>query len=492
MRLTIKLVSFVLAAVMAIVAIDALLTIRQETKLAAKETERYLRLLARSLHAVLLDSIGTVGREDALDILMSAQAAEDLRVRPDGVTIRWIRLDVPVGDTCAPLIPTERLQPLRHTQETFGTFLDKQGREVAYVCRLLPPSEEGREALEITEPSSAAGKYAQRTAMRTLLLSSVMVIVLTVLTAILGVWLVGRPLRTLVEKARRVGRGDLSGPVRLRGKDELSRLGESMNTMCANLEGALRRIREETEARISALEQLRHADRLKTAGRLASGIAHEVGTPLNIISGRAGLIVQGQIGNEEIVKSARVIRAQSDRITRLIRKLLDFARRPPCERRPVDLRTMIRETTELLKPQMRQAKVTLRLALGDDPLTVCVDSSQLQQVFINLIVNAVEAMPGGGQLELKGDRVRTVPPDKDERGEEDYVRVRVTDDGIGISEEDQRLVFEPFFTTKDVGQGTGLGLSVAYGIMLEHSGWISVESEVGAGSRFSVYLPLGT
>src|SRR5208337_2658068 len=144
-----------------------------------------------------------------------------------------------------------------------------------------------------------------------------------------------RPLDLLIAKARRIGGGDLTGPVHLRSRDELAELAENLNHMCAKLAESETRLRQETAARIMALEQLRHADRLKTVGRLASGIAHELGTPLNVVAGRAGLIGSGKLDSQQIVESAAAIKQEADKMTTIIRHLLDFARASTPRKSPV-------------------------------------------------------------------------------------------------------------------------------------------------------------
>ncbi len=151
-----------------------------------------------------------------------------------------------------------------------------------------------------------------------------MLLISGLLAVLLGVRFVGRPLEQLIAKARRIGGGDLEGPVHLHSHDELAELAENLNAMCANLAESQTKLRQETAARITALEQLRHADRLKTVGRLASGIAHELGTPLNVVAGRAGLIGSGKLDAEQIAQSAAAIKPEADKMTEIIRQLARF------------------------------------------------------------------------------------------------------------------------------------------------------------------------
>jgi signal transduction histidine kinase len=285
--------------------------------------------------------------------------------------------------------------------------------------------------------------------------------------------------------------------------------------MCEQLQASQQAVHAEMEARQQTLEQLRHADRLKTIGTLVSGMAHELGTPLNVVSGRAGLIASGRLSPADVADSARIIKEQVQRMTGIIRQLLDFTRRKTPKRLATDLRTLAHHTLDMLAPFVEQQHVVLTLKTEEAPVSVQVDAGQLQQVLINLVTNAWQAMPQGGPVEVRIHRVRLIvgpfgsgmpqggpvevrihrtegarPPSGIEPPRGSCVCVSVTDQGKGIAEADLPHVFDPFFTTKGVGQGTGLGLSVAYGIVRDHGGWIEVTSQPGAGACFSVYLPM--
>ena len=200
------------------------------------------------------------------------------------------------------------------------------------------------------------------------------------------------------------------------------------------LEEAWAKVRSESEARIAALEQLRHEDRLKTVGRLASGIAHELGTPLNVISGYAGMIAGGSLSPHDVTESARTIKSQSERIANSVRRILDFARRRPSQRSAVNLPQLVRQTLDLLGPIAQKQNVRLVPATVDETAAVRADVEQLRQVLLNLITNGVQAMPRGGKLEVTVGPVRgRLPADKADAGK--YVCISVLDEGEGISED---------------------------------------------------------
>ena len=211
---------------------------------------------------------------------------------------------------------------------------------------------------------------------------------------LLGVRLVGEPVRQLAEQARRIGAGDLSSRITLRQRDELSLLADEMNAMTDKLAEARERVESETVARLAAVEQVQHAERLSTVGRLASGIAHELGTPLNVVSGRAAMIASGEAASwPEVREMANVIREQSDRMVRILRQLLDFARRKPTERSPTDLVKLAREIVALLEPLAAKRGVAVAVESGAFVLEAEVAAGQIQQVLTNLVMNAIQASP---------------------------------------------------------------------------------------------------
>jgi len=311
------------------------------------------------------------------------------------------------------------------------------------------------------------------------------------LAALLGSLFVGRPMSSLIEKARRVGTGDLSGPLELERSDEFAVLAREMNLMCDRLADARDALAAETRDRLTTLEQLRHADRLSTVGKLAAGVAHELGTPLNVVSGRARMIQSSAGAETPVAEHARIIDEQVKRITRIIRQLLDFARRRGPQRTSTDLGSLVERVLGMVGPMATKFGVDIAAPNGESAVEAPIDAAQVEQVLTNVVVNGIQAMPLGGPLAVLLDRVRATPPPDQGGPEAGYVRISVVDRGVGISADNLPHVFEPFFTTKDVGEGTGLGLSVSYGIVHDHGGWIEVESEERRGTRVSIFLPEG-
>jgi signal transduction histidine kinase len=279
----------------------------------------------------------------------------------------------------------------------------------------------------------------------------------------------------LMDVARRIGRGDFSGPIALRSSDELGALATELHRTAQRLQEATRRATEESEARIAMLEQLRHADRLLTVGRLASGIAHEMGTPLNVIEVHASMIAAGNVVADAARQAASAVVESCERMTKTIRQLLAFARSGALERSPADVGEIARGTVGLVAPLAAKSRVVLAIEAEDAVANI--DAIQIQQALANLLMNAIQALPTGGSVRVSV------------KAEAEGVKLRVADDGEGIRSEHLQRIFEPFFTTKEVGQGTGLGLSIAENIIRDHGGTIAVHSTRGVGTAFEVFLP---
>lgn len=239
-------------------------------------------------------------------------------------------------------------------------------------------------------------------------------------------------------------------------------------------------ILDDVTERVSLEEQMVHADRLSAAGVLAAGVAHEVNTPLAVISSYAQLLAgRFDKGTDEARMLERVTE-QTFRASEIVNSLLDFSRTSSPEMGPCDLHRTIRDTLDLIAPQLRRASIAVETDFGCRG-EVWGDRGRLQQVFLNLFLNARDAMPGGGTLS-----VSTRAPSSREH---EPVEVRISDDGPGMESAVRRRIFDPFYTTKDAGGGHGLGLAVTYGIVREHSGSISVASAPEEGTTFTLVLP---
>jgi signal transduction histidine kinase len=224
--------------------------------------------------------------------------------------------------------------------------------------------------------------------------------------------------------------------------------------------------------------RLVQADKLSSIGLLAAGVAHEVNTPLAVISTYAQMLAKQVSEDEHKSKLLEKIAKQTFRASEIVNSLLNFSRTSPTEFADVDINRVVRETVSLIEHQLQKAGITTRLNLAESALAIRGNAGKLQQVFLNLFLNGRDAMVGGGSL-----TVRTW-------AETGFVHIEIADTGQGIPPEHLARIYDPFFTTKGAKKGTGLGLSITYGIVQEHSGIIEVESNLGAGTRFRLEFPL--
>jgi len=230
--------------------------------------------------------------------------------------------------------------------------------------------------------------------------------------------------------------------------------------------------------RVSLEDQLVQAEKLSSIGLLAAGVAHEVNTPLAVITSQAQMLMRQLPVEDPQSRTLDKIIRQAFRASEIVNSLLKFSRLSSSEYNDLDLNKVIQETLSFLEPMLRASKIVLNLQLTPDLGPVYGNAGRLQQVFMNLIVNARDAMPFGGELTLATE------------AENSTVRVEVGDNGVGIPADHLQKIFDPFFTTKSTSRGTGLGLAVSYGIIREHSGKVQVESQVGKGTTFRLEFPV--
>jgi len=463
-----------------VLALMETLEVRRELERSAVDMRHDHRLLGHTLAGSIGKAWQQAGEEEALALLEQANRFQEQ------VHLRWVWLDGLSEHPPRLPLPLELLIQLRLGQDAALTDV----REPPGLLRsYIPVSVNGRlGAIEISESLIDEQKHVRSTVLRTTLATLAIAGAFLIVAMAMGRQLVGRPIEQLVQLARRIGEGHLEARVHLHQRDELDMLALEMNQMGELLQRAREAIAAETAARLATLEHLRHADRLSTVGKLASGVAHELGTPLNVVLGRSKMISSGEVVGDEVSECARIISHQAQHMTRIIRQLLDFARRRSPQRNPEELAQLVSRTLSLLQPMASKRSVHI-LSEVPEALTLEVDAGQLQQVLTNLVMNGLQAMKDPGTLRVAAGLTRATSPSEAGGIEGEWVRVDVEDEGEGISPEVLPHIFEPFFTTKDVGEGTGLGLSVSYGIIRDHGGWIAVRSEPGQGSCFSIYLP---
>ncbi|MBN1423425.1 cache domain-containing protein [Candidatus Fermentibacteria bacterium] len=316
--------------------------------------------------------------------------------------------------------------------------------------------------------------HTRRVAIGSFLVVVAATTVLSLLLLTLASRSVLRPIGRIVEMSDRVAKGDLSARVRMNPPGEMGLLCRAINQMA----DAVAEREEALEQR--ALRQIGQSEKLASVGRMAAGIAHEINNPLtglltfvHLLKSEAGITPKGR-------EYLEIMHKETSRIREIVRGLLDFARESPGEMTRLDVNEVIHRWLLLLRNQRECHKLAIEERLTPGLRAVQADANQIQQVLVNLSLNACEAMPEGGTLTISS------------REEDDEVVVSITDTGCGIKEAHLSMIFDPFFTTKPVGQGTGLGLSVSYGIIRQHGGTMKVTSREGHGSTFTFTLPVAS
>ncbi|NCO53089.1 MAG: HAMP domain-containing protein [Deltaproteobacteria bacterium] len=472
MRLTIRITAAVMLGIVLIFSLYSYLSIQREREQLKKNLSREARNLGEALLFIVEDLLVVRGEDAAMAFL-----ARRNQLNP-ALQARWVWLDAPTGSRFHPLVEISELDALARRKPLSLMVSSQNGHD--FLLTYLPTlSKDGRlGAIEVRESMDELHGYVQESMRRSAMVVGAAVVSGLMLMAVLGSLWINRPVRHLREQAERIGTGDFSARVQVGGRDELGKLAHTIEQMRSQLALAREAEEQATREKIETLETLRHTERLATLGRLSAGMAHELGTPLNVISGRAKLIASNELSPAEAAHSAQIIGEQAERMTRIMRQLLDYARRGESRKQRVNPCELLKKVVELLASVAQKQRVEITLECPEDPTPyVRADPAQLQQVLLNLALNGIQAMEQGGELSL-GLRIA-----------EPWVQLQVRDQGRGISAEDLPHIFDPFFTTKEVGRGTGLGLSIAHGIISEHKGQIEVQSTPGQGSCFLVNLP---
>src|SRR5436190_2273060 len=301
--------------------------------------------------------------------------------------------------------------------------------------------------------------------------------------AIVIVWMLirntTRPLRQLRDSAEAVGRGDFSQRVKVDSKDECGELADVFNHMTENLEVSRNKLQETVTRLETTQAQLVQSEKLSAIGEFVAGVTHELNNPLTSLLGFSDLLQHTPVDEKQKRYIDRISNS-ARRCQKIVQSLLGFARQHAPERKATNVNELVEAVIEIMAYEMRTSNIEVVKHLDPTLPLVLVDTHQVQQVFLNLVNNARQAMEAHQSSGLL--RIRT---------ESNYDRVRITfqDNGPGISEENLNKIFDPFFTTKEAGKGTGLGLSLSYGIIQEHGGTIRVESKIGMGAMFTIEFP---
>ena len=483
MKLAFKIAMAVTVVIATLLGLDGFFRVRRQLETFEKDTRRDHLSMGRATAAAINEAWGSYGESVAMDLV------ERIGRKTSRVSIRWVpEAAFYRGEHVSGLSP-EQVARVRAGRSVSVIRRDAAQKRRMVTYFPIEPSRTVEGFLEISESLSMQSRHVRRTVQRTVFITVSTILVCALATLLLGVHLIGRPIRQLVRQAAAIGRGEFENRLAFNRRDELRELFEEMNTMATKLTDAMATIESKTKAHLETLAQLRHADRLKTVGQLTSSVVHEVGTPLTVIAGRAKMIQSAEAEGEEARDCARIVVEQAERVTRTVRQILDFARSSKTERRTQDVRGIVDQMVELLSPVAIKAGIYLDVSLGDEPAYAYVDANQIQQVLANLIINGVQAAASGGHVTISVRQEETTAPDSAEASPKTMWTVVVKDDGCGIEAEAIERIFESFYTTKASGNGTGLGLAISKEIIREHGGFITVESVVDQGSEFRIHLP---
>ncbi|HLB25742.1 MAG TPA: ATP-binding protein [Nitrospirota bacterium] len=296
-----------------------------------------------------------------------------------------------------------------------------------------------------------------------------------------------RPVLKLRQGAGEIARGNLDYAVDISAKDEIGELGRSFNLMALSLKEHRKSLEEANKNLMAANEELKvlqkeliRSERMAAVGELAAGLSHEIDNPIGVILGFAELLLEDMPQDDPRREDVTTILEESKRCKRIVRGLLDFSRPPVLGVAPTDVNDVIRRTVEAAFSQRLFKKVKVKMDLAQGTPEVMADPDRLKQVFMNLMINAAQSMPEGGDVHVRSAY----------HPEEEAVKVSVKDSGPGIPADNIGRVFDPFFTTKKPGEGTGLGLAICVRLLEEQGGSIAALSEPGQGATFIVTLPI--
>jgi two-component system, NtrC family, sensor kinase len=477
MKVGTRLTMVLLLCVMPVLAIYMTLTVRAHSETYIQDLERATRATA---------SIFEAGVEpDVADRDWSSVARSLLLTRKYGVEAAVFDINGKASLSLPnfALKPAPRPELLRKAIANGSTefFFRQRGRY--WLCRAVPLITRDGKTLGILlvarDWSHIQHDVDRRIAVSLAFGGLVMVLIATIIPIVTKRY-VTRPLAELSRRVRRFSATE--EPPAATAGDEVALLSEEFRRLDADLKEARQRLLDDAERQLGLERRLRRSDKLAAIGTLASGLAHEIGTPLNVIRGRAEHLLATRSHPPRTAEILETIINQIDRITQTVRMLLDLGRRPERPRALCDVRTIVQRTLDLLETEAARRNVSFVCELGNTPLMVDCDADQLQQVFVNLGVNALDAMTErGGTLRILANRTYDNGHSR--------VRLLFDDSGPGIPRSDRDRVFDPFFTTKEPGRGTGMGLAVSQAIIRDHDGQIAVESAT-SGARFVVTLPV--
>lgn len=482
LRLRLRLILAVTIPLVLVVGVYGMLRIRVEQAALLEEDRRTIALTARAIQSAVETALRDRQVAEVRRIL--AEMAEDqdqidrIRLFDRALTPILVSNPLAIGDD----VPTESLRRVIATGRP-ESFYQHRGKQsvLYYLAPLRAPDGPISSVMEVVHLAVGVDQKVRAATWDVWVRLGVLLLVVTALTGFVLQRQVLMPLAQLLEGIRRLPRGQPRPHVLVERRDELGEVALAFNETAGLLEAARRQLLAETERTLDLERQLRQAETLTVAGKLASSVAHEVGTPLNIVSGRAEQLLKTLSPGDPRRADLQVIIQQIERICGILRSLLDTVRPRKPDVQPASLPAVLDRLVPLLRHAARRHDAGLTSSVPADLPPVLADPNQLQQLLINLVVNALEATSPGGRVEV------TARPREHEG--RPGVAVAVSDTGPGIPADVLPRVFEAFFTTKPAGQGTGLGLAICREIVTQHGGDIGIDSRIGIGTTVTVWLP---
>ncbi len=305
-----------------------------------------------------------------------------------------------------------------------------------------------------------------------------------------GIKYIALPLEGIKNHLYLISEGNFSSRKILKANTEMYDISQLINLLASELRIYEANLLESYDEKINLLEKFRHQDRLKSVGQMAAGVAHEMGTPLNVVSGRASLIISDS-KEESIISSAKIIKDESKRMTKIIQGMLDLSRKRKDLVTKCSVQNVVKSVIGFMNFDAKKQSITIKSEINSVSDLISIGEMAFQQVLINIIKNALHACSEKGEISicLMTPATLTQILLKNKKNAIDYIGLSINDNGKGICPKVQSSIFDPFFTTKDVGSGTGLGLSICHGIISEAGGFIEVDSTQNVGTVFYVILP---
>ena len=421
------------------------------------------------------------------------------------------------GDETSMTLTNNQINDLKKDRH-FSSLMEVEGEELLEVVVPLHSGARVVGGVRVVGSLNEVQSYLNQRVRWTFILTLSSIFVIWIMLILLFKGMVGNPIKRLVEAMSKAEKGNLEAEASIQSHDELGELGRHFDQMIKTIrethdqniqllsqvnrfnEELTEKIKEGTselarrneelkllnKALFESQRQLSQSEKLAALGQVTAMMAHQIGTPLNSISGYIQLLLQDGTLQPPDRDRLKIIESQLDRLADSVRNLLSSTSQPKRRLKLLNVGELLEELFRLSEPWFHARNVKLFSSLSIELPSVLGDSVHLQTVFLNLITNALDAMPHGGSLTVKAQQISS--PTFSENGK--WLEISMTDTGIGIPEESKKKIFDPFFTTKRMGDGTGLGLSICEKIVRDHSGRLDVKSEVGKGSTFFVFLPV--